>query len=254
MKIKKYPNKQGSITIDAKNKTYRELNSEIRAAADQDICHITLQNVLGQRFIADGIKKEGIYLSVFGIAGGDLGVFMDGPIIYVNGNAEHAPGNTMSGGKIIIDGDAGDCVGHSMRGGIIFVKGNAGYRTGIHMKQFKDNYPTIVIGGSAQSFLGEYMAGGIIVILNIDKTSSIGDYIGTGMHGGAIYIAGDVPDYKLGVATVKDDFIEEDRVLVEKLVDEYNAYFNKKVDFDAITFTKIRPISLRPFSNMYTTE
>jgi glutamate synthase domain-containing protein 3 len=61
------------------------------------------------------------------------------------------------------------------------------------MKQYREQYPKIVIGGYARSFLGEYMAGGIILILGLDATEAIvQDYVGTGIHGGTIYIAGEL--------------------------------------------------------------
>mgnify|MGYP002508793462 CR=1 FL=1 len=57
--------------------------------------------------------------------------------------------------------------GYAMRGGKIFVKGNAGYRAGIHMKAYEEKKPVMVIGGTAGSFLGEYQAGGVIVVLGL---------------------------------------------------------------------------------------
>ena len=60
----------------------------------------------------------------------------------------------------IIHGGAGDIVGHSMRGGEIYIRNNVGYRCGIHMKEYLDQKPMIVVGGTAQDYLGEYMAGG----------------------------------------------------------------------------------------------
>ena len=55
-----------------------------------------------------------------------------------------------------------------MRGGEIYVKGNVGWRSGIHMKSYLEKFPVIVIGGKAGDFLGEYMAGGIIILLGLD--------------------------------------------------------------------------------------
>ncbi|MCC7568912.1 MAG: hypothetical protein KO463_04785 [Candidatus Methanofastidiosa archaeon] len=242
-------------TIDVKNLDYRELNRTIREAVAGGVRSITLNNVLGQRFIADGITAKDLSITVNGVPGGDLGAFMDGPSIRVNGNADHAPGNTMTSGTIIIDGDAGDCVGHSMRGGTIMVRGNVGYRVGIHMKQYREQYPKIVIGGYARSFLGEYMAGGIILILGLDATEAIvQDYVGTGIHGGTIYIAGELEDHQLGVAAVRKDFTEDDLQVVTGLITQFNAQFGTDVDPAAITFTKIQPMSARPFSGLYTTE
>ena len=88
-----------------------------------------------------------------------------------------------------------------MRGGKIFVRGDVGYRVGIHMKTYKSNVPIIVAGGRAGDFLGEYMAGGIIIILGIHdeakKNNLLVDLVATGQHGGAIYVRGEVDDNKL---------------------------------------------------------
>lgn len=241
------------ITIDAKGKEYRELNSEIRKAIREGKDHISITGVLGQRFIGDGIDKK-VKIDIDGVAGGDLGAFMNGPTIHVRGNADHAAGNTMTGGTIIIEGNTGDCAGHSMRGGKLFIKGSVGYRVGIHMKQYKDKYPIIIIGGNAEAFLGEYMAGGIIVLLGLDEGETVGDYIGTGMHGGKIFIAGRVKKEMLGVAASKGVLTEQDLALLDELVQEYGEIFNKDVKSSDFVFSKIEPISSRPFSNLYTYE
>ena len=82
---------------------------------------------------------------------------MKGPLLTVYGNAQDGVGNTMDEGRIVIHGDAGDIVGHSMRGGKIFIRGDAGYRVGIHMKEYGEKKPTLVVGVTAQDFLGEYL-------------------------------------------------------------------------------------------------
>ena len=55
-----------------------------------------------------------------------------------------------------------------MRSGKIFIKGDVGYRVGIHMKAYENLYPVIIIGGTAQDFLGEYMAGGLLIVLGLN--------------------------------------------------------------------------------------
>ena len=79
-----------------------------------------------------------------------------------------------------------------MRGGKLYIEGNVGYRVGIHMKSYKEQFPVMIIGGRAEDFFGEYMAGGILVLLGLnagaDDSSIVGNYIGTGMHGGVIYL------------------------------------------------------------------
>ena len=102
-------------------------------------------------------------------------------------------GDTMNDGAIIIHGNSGDTTGYAMRSGEIYVQGNAGYRVGIHMKSYQDMFPTIVIGGKVGDFLGEYQAGGIIIVLGIGvEGCPVGHFCGTGMHGGEMFIRSDV--------------------------------------------------------------
>ena len=83
-----------------------------------------------------------------------LGAYLDGCVITVHGNAQDATGDTMNDGTIYISGSSGDATGYAMRGGRIFVNGDVGYRAGIHMKEYKEKSPVLVVGGSAGSFLG----------------------------------------------------------------------------------------------------
>lgn len=104
--------------------------------------------------------------------GNALGAYLNGAEITVSGNAQDAVGDTMNEGKIVVHGQIGDAAGYAMRGGRIYIKGNAGYRAGIHMKAYKDKKPIMVIGGRAGSFLGEYQAGGIIIVLGLNIDGS----------------------------------------------------------------------------------
>ncbi len=252
------------IEIDAKNMHYRELNEKIHQAIKEnpDLKKIILRNVLGQRFIGNSLRKKDLTIEIYGTPGGDLGMFMSGPTIIVYGNCEFAPGNTMDDGKIIIHGNSGDVTAHSMRGGKVFVRGDVGYRSGIHMKAYKEKVPTLVIGGTAKDFLGEYMAGGKIVVLNIDKEGKDlgkikGKMIGTGIHGGAIYIRGEINKKQLGVAADIKPFTEEDLKNIENDVKEFCQYFGLEDKFESLLYskwTKIAPISKRPFGKLYTPD
>ncbi len=144
--------------------------------------------VLGERYIGCGASDRDILLE--GTPGNALGAYLDGAHITLYGNAQDATGDTMNAGKIAIHGSTGDAAGYAMRGGSIFVRDSAGYRAGIHMKQYKEKTPLIVIGTQAGSFLGEYLAGGTIVVLGIgcEDSSIVGNFCGTGMHGGSIYL------------------------------------------------------------------
>lgn len=254
-------------TIDAANVNYRDLNSRIKQllagygeygsqTPARTVPVIKLMNVLGQRYIGDGIKAKA-RIKIYGTPGNDLGAFMDGPEIEIFGNGQDGVGNTMNSGEIIIHGDCGDILGYSMRGGRIYVKGNVGYRSGIHMKSYLDKIPAIIIGGKTGSFLGEYMAGGIIIVLGINETGStvVGDYIGTGMHGGTIYIRGEVEDYKLGRETNKSSIDSTDQEILKKYIFKYCEYFtpgdNGISNIDLKEFIKLTPHSHRPYGKLY---
>ena len=98
------------------------LTSRTRKAISEGAKEIVIDNVLGQRFIGDGLKGDNVKITVNGVPGGDLAMFMSGPTIIVHGNADHAPGNTMNQGNVIIHGSAGDATAHSMRGGRVYEK------------------------------------------------------------------------------------------------------------------------------------
>jgi len=240
------------MRIDAQNLHYRQLNEKIHRLLNKDK-QIILDNINGQRYIGAGIRKN-INIIINGIPGNDLGVFMDGPTIMVSSDAQDGIGNTMSGGKIIVYGNAGDIVGHSMRGGKIYIRGDVGYRVGIHMKSYEDLYPIIIIGGKAGDFLGEYMAGGIIIVLGLEDESKpiVGNFCGTGMHGGTIYIRGNVEKYKLSKEGEMHELDKKDRDTLREHLKEYCADFS--LDLDKVLkykFIKLLPHTHRPYGKLY---
>ncbi|MDD1673433.1 MAG: hypothetical protein LUP99_03385 [Methanomicrobiales archaeon] len=243
------------VHIDAHDLHYSVLNQQIREAVAGGAEEIEIDHVLGQRFIADGLKGK-VTLIIHGVPGGDLGMFMSGPTCIVYGNCEHAPGNTMDAGSIVIHGGAGDAVAHSMRGGSIFVRDSIGYRGGIHMKEYNRKRPVLVVGGSARAFLGEYMAGGLLVVLGLREEKPIDERgIGSGIHGGEIYLRGSVAERNLGVGATIKPFGEEERMKILPCIRDFSHHFG--IDCEKVMadhFTRIGPSSSRPFANMYVWE
>lgn len=238
--------------IDAEGMHYQELNSIIHEELEREK-DITVTNVRGQRYIAAGVNKD-VSITLEGIPGNDLGVFMSGPIINVKGNTQDGTGNTMSGGKIIIHGHGGDVLAYAMRGGEMYIKTNVGYRTGIHMKEYKEKIPCLIIGGRTGNFLGEYLAGGRIVVLGLEDSHEdiVGDYCGTGMHGGEIYLRGDVPSYKLSKEVKKRTLDEKDYEFLKEKINNYCKYFD--TPFESVSlenFIKLTPTGSRPYGNLY---
>lgn len=242
------------VRIDADGLLTRELNMRLREAVSNGARRIELRNVYGQRYIGTDLDKP-VEVEIFGTPGNDLGAFMDGPRIIVRGNAQDGCGNTMNSGEIVVHGHAGDITGLSARGGKIFVREGVGYRAGIHMKEFGDKKPMLVIGHTAQDFLGEYMAGGILILLGLNLREGEkhrANYIGTGMHGGVIYVRGGVEDFQLGKEVGTAELNENDCRDLERLVREFAGHF----DYDTKEilehrFTKLFPLYLRPYGTLY---
>ena len=238
------------MDLYAENLDFQELNRRIRDAEED----VRVTGCLGQRFLGAGIKGKRVYIQ--GTPGNGLGAYLDGGEIHVMGNAQDAVGDTMNGGRIVIHGNAGDALGYAMRGGSIYVRGNAGYRTGIHMKEYREHRPVIVVGGKAGSFLGEYLAGGLIVVLGMGAEGiPVGGFIGTGMHGGSIFIRtqGNLTGLPAQVtAEVADgEMLEE----IRPYVSEFCMHFG--MDADKLLkdrYYRLKANARNPYRQLYTTE
>ncbi len=246
----------GTVKIIAGDTYYRDLNKLLKDVVERyHPTRVELRDVFGQRYIATNLRQE-VELHIFGTPGNDLGAFMKGPRITVWGNAQDGCGNTMDDGEIVVHGNAGDILAMSMRGGKIFVKGDIGYRCAIHMKEYGDKKPLVVVGGTAQDFLGEYMAGGTLILLGLTlgrKAKHEMSFIGTGMHGGSIYIRGKVEDHQLGkeVGVAAPD--EDESRFLKKAVEEFSDHFGYDADkiLGGQEIVRLYPKHLRPYGRLY---
>ena len=236
------------MLINASSLSYRALNEAIRKGGIE--CRI--EGCLGQRFIAAGMDSRRI--SIDGIPGNALGAYLNGANIEVNGNAQDAVGDTMNAGTIVVHGNVGDAAGYAMRGGAIYIQGNAGYRAGVHMKAYGDRLPMIVIGGRAGSFLGEYQAGGTILVLGLhtDGKPIAGYFPCTGQHGGRVIFRGDVSALRFPPQVTPHPASEEELALLRPLVERWCALFGG----DAVAllqgpFTVATPDTGNPYRQMY---
>jgi glutamate synthase domain-containing protein 3 len=245
---------QSSLQIDAFGLHYRELNTKLRQAVSEGVTRIDLYNVYGQRYLGTDLHQS-VEIHIHGTPGNDLASFMDGPRIIVHGNAQDGCANTMNGGEVIVHGRAGDATGHSMRGGKVFIRDDVGYRVAIHMKEFRDQRPAVVIGGTAQHFLGEYMAGGVLLVLGLTlhpQDRHVASYVGTGMHGGVMYIRGELAPHQLGKEVGQVDLEDSDHELIGELVTEFVGHFgHDPQQILSKPFSKLVPLSLRPYGRLY---
>ena len=239
--------------IRAAEMSFQQLNEQIHACQDAEI---TLTDVMGQRYIASGLS--GKRLAIHGIPGNALGAYVDDCRGGVFGNAQDATGDTMNAGEIIIHGSSGDATGYAMRGGMILVEGNVGYRAGIHMKAYKDQVPVLVVGGEAGSFLGEYQAGGYVVVLGLNTTgrAPVGRFCAAGMHGGKIFLRteAELPfDLPSQVSAHRADAkeLEEIRPFVEKYA---HAFGRNAAEILRGAFQVLIPNTANPYKSLYVTN
>jgi glutamate synthase domain-containing protein 3 len=243
---------KGIWKVNAESMHYKELNALLRELDGRGAEKVELSNIYGQRYIGTDLKNK-MKIDIYGTPGNDLAAFMDGPSIEVHGNAQDCTANTMNDGQIVIHGRAGDITGYGMRGGKMFIRDDAGYRLGIHMKEYMDKEPYMVVGGTAEDFLGEYMAGGVLLVLGLTLKKGEAHkarYVGTGMHAGIMYIRGEITN--LGKEVKAMEVNKTDLKEIEGLAKEYCGYFN--ADLGTIMkgkFVKIVPYSHRPYGRIY---
>ncbi len=172
---------------------------------------ITITGCLGERYVGSGLK-DGI-LHIEGTPGNALASYLDGGTVYVDGNAQDAAADTMNSGLLAVRGSAGDALAYGMRGGRVYILGDAGYRAGVHMKAYEDKKSVLVIGGRTGSFLGEYLAGGIIVVLGLGKEGKdiTGYFCGNGMYAGTIYLRTDRVPLNLSDKLIERNVGEEEK-------------------------------------------
>lgn len=235
-------------SINAKDLEHKEINEAIRNA--QDSC--VIEHCCGQRFIAAGMSGRDI--TIQGVPGNALGAYLNGGTITVLGSAQDAVGDTMNAGTVVVHGNIGDAAGYAMRGGKIYVRGNAGYRAGIHMKAYQDRVPLLVIGGRAGSFLGEYQAGGTIIVLNLQtpEENCVGFFPCTGMHGGKMFLRSACTDVVFPEQVTARPVSEQELQELRSSLAEYCRIF--ALDLDALLsapFTVVTPDSKNPYRQMY---
>ncbi len=230
---------------------FQALNEAVKSAPAGELL---VERCNGQRYLGCGLTAAKT-VTIQGTPGNALGAYLSGATLRVEGNAQDAVGDTMDSGAILIHGRCGDAVGYGMRGGRILVEGDVGYRGGIHMKAYKDKVPVLIVGGRAGSFLGEYQAGGVILVLGLggDGSAPVGYFCGTGMHGGKIILRCTQPPAGLPGQIACRKAGPEDLAEISSLVEEYAREFGVPVQtILESNFYLLTPNSKNPYKQLYT--
>lgn len=236
------------IHIDASGLSYQRLNEKIHSCRED----VFLENCCGQRFLGAGMGEK--HIRIQGTPGNALGAYLNGASIEVLGNAQDAVGDTMNAGRIVVHGSLGDTAGYAMRGGEIYVRGDAGYRTGVHMKAYGDKFPVIVVGGRTGSFLGEYQAGGILIVLGLKGSTEpiVRNFPCTGMHGGKLFIRSACENVLFPEQVAPRAATPKDMEEILPYLQTFACLFGE--DYKEICnapFTLVVPDSQNPYHQMY---
>lgn len=244
------------VIIYADDTHYKRVNAHVREAAASDV---VVYNVIGQRYL--GCGSAGQTITIYGTPGNGLGQYLNGSTLEVFGNAQEAVGDTMNEGDIIVHGNVGDACGYGMRGGRILIEKDCGYRGGIHMKAYQQHVPVIVIGGKAGSFLGEYQAGGLILVLGIGQNGAypVNNFCGTGMHGGKIVLHCDEAPTGLPRQVLVNEATDADLAEIAPHIEAYCQAFREGASVWAQTLQQQRYFVLTPnpeagYHQLYTYE
>ena len=241
------------MSIEAGLSRYEAVNEQIKAELEKKN-KVVVENANGQRYMGCGMDK-GKILEIHGTPGNDMACYLNGGKVVVYGNGQDAVANTMNGGEVVIHGHTGDALGYGMRDGQIYIRDNVACRGGIHMKEFREMRPVLVIGQNAGSFLGEYMAGGTIVLLGLNLKRGeklFGTHCASGMHGGKIFVRGTFPKENISPNIKVEKLTKEDEAELKEYVKKYCKYFDKDInEIMSKPFKKLIPASSRPYANLY---
>ncbi|MDA4122411.1 MAG: glutamate synthase [Thaumarchaeota archaeon] len=200
--------------MDASAMGFKEINREISAAYSRSEEGVLIENCKGQRYLGIGFSTRAgtgrgrFKIQLTGFPGNCLANLNDGASFEVYGNVADDLADTMHAGSVVVHGSARDVTGQALQGGHIYIRGTVGNRAAIQMREYEGEPPFLIVGETADDYLGEYMAGGVVMVLNLsDSHKPARNYIGTGMVGGRIYIRGNVSEDQIGLLPQREDVL-----------------------------------------------
>ena len=103
--------------------------------------------------------------------------------------------------------------------------------------------------------MGEYLAGGRIIVLGLgsDGTAPVSNFCGTGMHGGKIFLRCQTPPAGLPAQISAKKATKKDLAEIRQDVEDFCALFG--YDAESIledTFYLLTPDSNNPYKRLYT--
>ena len=112
----------------------------------------------------------------------------------------------------------------------------------------------LLIGGCAGEFLGEYQAGGTIIVLGLGQEKPLlSPGACAGMHGGKVYLRCRPEDAVLPGNAQKQPAADADIALILPHLQSAARHFDWDLEqVLQFPFTVVTPVTHRPYKNLYT--
>jgi glutamate synthase domain-containing protein 3 len=169
--------------IDARDKTSREINQQIRERINSGVNEIAVLNPEARHNLAVGIVTRASIVFQ-GSVGYYCGGLIDGPELEIQGTAGWGLGESMLSGTVQVRENAGNSCAASIRGGTIVVHGSVGARAGISMKG-----GLLIVGGDCGYMTGFMMQKGTVIVCG-----NAGPALGDSMYEGRVYVGGNIEE------------------------------------------------------------
>jgi glutamate synthase domain-containing protein 3 len=100
------------------------------------------------------------------------------------------------------------------------------------------------------------MAGGLIIVLGLGGGRPISEQgVGSGIHGGEIFVRGKIDNLCLGCGAKQAPVTEEQKTMIAPIIRDFAQSFGiDPAPLLASDYTRIAATSARPFASKYTWE
>ena len=193
-----------------------------------------------------------------------IGYSMRGGKIFISGSVGYRVGIHMKSFKeqvpvLVIGGKAKDFLGEYMAGGIVALLGLDLAQASAPQAKASAGAHRVSVHETSGQRAGTTAIGVSSIPRPVVRDAIAGHSVGTGMHGGCIYVRGTIPEENLGKEAKSLPLTDQDKEVLDPILREFAASFGLKLD-DLLraggaepyeSFTKLLPLTLRPYGRMY---
>lgn len=151
------------------------------------------------QFAGDTINDHQQYTGILGTFGGS---YSNGDgTLELFGSMQDNCFEASSLARVLCHGNASMMLGNAFQGRQFFVRGSVDSRAFQQLRPKDGHTPVAIVGETAGQYLGKMMSGGVIMALGLQHlgredvdTPIVGEFVGTGMVGGRIFVRGHLID------------------------------------------------------------